>query len=440
MWFRLPLDASAPPLISEAAGIERIVARPAGTYTMLVTVLDSPQARLLRAGITVCHRVRDGEGEWYIASKAWPGLPREVSYEVGESGNLPADLQHKLNLFLREEAIGPFATMECDRHEYVLRGEGGDIVEIRDDIITISKDGVERFKARELVMTPLVKLSGQQREFIHTAMQAVDASVLERPPSLQERIGPPATGLTSFRPPSQFDAGMTLEEYVAEVLLTHLHALLLAELDDDRPTTKRVLSSLDADLHGLSPVIEPAWRESLEDDVRALPGAPEDDIEAILVRIIDALVAGVRAPKLGDLSNESARGVLFSRAEHALIILLDRCRSLTKEATDEEWSAALRSAEHFECTAKVTEPLFPKQMRKLRNHLDALREGLRASVMPAEDVELVGLSAEDAYQLGRDMEHARWSVARARRAFVDAWPSRVPKMSQAMKKMRKQAA
>ena len=407
---------------------------------MTVTVLDSPRARLLRAGITVAHRSRDGKGEWYVSAKDWPGLPNEATCELNESGNLPRELQRKLNLFLRKEPLTPLASMECERREYVLRGHDGDLVEIRDDIISIEREGETRSRVRELVMTPLVKLTGQQREFIHTALQAVDANVLERPPSLAQRIGPPATGLTSFKTPSGFHSAMNLEEYVSEIMLTHLHGLLLSELSDEPIGTEELLLSLEADLHGLSPVLEPQWREQLESCIRALPGAPLDDREGILLQIIDELVAGVRAPKLGNLSSEPAREVLFKRAEHALIILLDRCRSLEKGSDEEAWAAALRSAEHFQDTAKVIEPLFPKQVRKLKAQTEELLQGLRASMLPPEDIELVGLTAADAYQLGRDMEHARWSVARARRDFVDSWPARVPKMSKAMNKMRKKAS
>lgn len=437
MWFRLPVGAGAPPLVSEAVGIERIVAHPAGSYEIIVSVLDSVDARLLRAGITVAHRRRDGAGEWYVAAPTWPGLPNEVTYELDSSGELPSEVRHKLQLFLRQAPIAPFATMECRRREYTLRGADGDVVEIRDDVITILRGDQVRSTTREITMTPLVPLTGQQRDFIQSAMAAIDAVALERQPTLQQRIGPPATGLTSFREPAGIQPGMTLEEFVSEVFLIHLHRLLHSELVDDARLTREELESVLRDLRGLSSVLEPSWRADFEGDVKALPSATEEDRGAILVRIMDALVSGVRAPKLGDVGGEPAREVLFARTEQALLILFDRCRALDADSSDDAWYAALRSAEQLDAAAAILDPLFKKPLRKARKELQQILRDLRMSVAAPEDIELVGLSAEEAFNLGRDVEHAKWTLERARARFVEEWPNRVPRVRKLLKKMRK---
>lgn len=437
MLYRLPVDAGPPPLVSETVGIERIVSRPAGSYRMEVVVLDSDEARLLRAGITVAHRRRNGEGEWYVSSSQWPGLPHEISYDLDASGDLPPEIRRRINLFLRQDPLEPFATMECDRRTFRLRGPEGDLVEIRDDVVTIIRDGRERSKTREITMTPLVKLDGHQRDFIQSAMAAIDAVPVDKHPSLQQRIGPPATGLTSFREPHGLHEGMTLEEFVSETFLVHLHQLLLSELRDDPALTRDELASVFKDLRGLSSVLEPRWREALESDLRALPAATGDDREPILLRVIDSLVSAVRAPKLGDASSEDARAVLFGRVEQSLMILFDRCRALDTSSSDEAWAAALRSAEQLEAASAILEPLFKKPLRKARRELAGVLDALRQSMRPPTDIEIVDLSPEEAYRLGRDVENAQWAVAKAREQFVETWPDRVPKVRKALAKMRK---
>jgi hypothetical protein len=437
MWFRLPIDAGPPPLVSDAAGIERVVSHPSGSYAMTVNILDSEEGRLLRAGVTVAHRSRDGEGEWYISSPHWPGLPDEVAYELDDSGNLPSDVRRRLNLFLRRAPLEPFATMELERRAFTLRGSGGDIVRVLDDVVTIVRDGQVRSTSREITMEPCVKLDGQQREFIHSAMAAIDAVPLDRPPTLPERIGPPATGLTSFRAPTGIAPDMTLEEFVSEVFLTHLHRLLLGELRDDPVVTRDELASIFRDLRGLSSVLEPSWREELEHNLRMLPCASDEDREPILLHVIDALVSAVRAPKLGNHSSDGARAVLFARADQSVLILFDRCRALDRTSTDEAWGAALRSAEQLDAAAAVMEPLFRKPLRRARQELETVLDSLRMSVRPPADIEVVGLTPEEAFQLGRDVEHAQWSVDRARRQFIAGWPERVLRVRKELKKMRK---
>ncbi|MDU7361418.1 MAG: hypothetical protein E7L00_09460 [Propionibacteriaceae bacterium] len=438
LWFRVPADADAPPLISETVGFTRLLSRPAQSHRMEVDVLDSHDARLLRAGIVVAHRRRnDEQAQWYIAAPSWPGIPDEASFNVSEVEELPESLRSKLSLFLRQQPIGPFAAMVCDRREYMLRGGDADLVAIRDDVITIARGGVTLSKTREITMTPQVKLQAQQREFIVSALEAVDASPMGVLPSLQQRIGPPATGLTSFRKPAGVHDDMNLEEFVCEIFLKHLHALVIAELEQRPDRERRILEELQLDLRGLALVLEPAWREMLEADVRSLRTTSSNERQPALLRVLDALVGAARAPKLGDLSVEQARVALSSRVEQALVILFDRCRALELDGPDEAWGAALRSATQLQATIRLLEMLFGKPARKLGKEIDGVLTLLRSSVLPPDDIELVGLSAHEAFQLGRDVEHARWSVEKARRELIDTWPEHVAGSRKALKKMRR---
>ncbi|WP_297740959.1 hypothetical protein [uncultured Tessaracoccus sp.] len=436
--FQVPVEASVPPLVSNSAGFTRLLARPAQGHRMEVTVLDSHDARLLRASIIVARRRCNEEpGEWYVSAPGWPGLPDEASYALDGSGELPRELRRQLSWFVRHEPLTAFATMVCDRHEYVLRGGDDDLVDIRDDTIRIVRDNIELPETREITMTPRAKLAGQQRDFIVSALEAIDASPMGAPPTLQQRIGPPATGLTSFRPPEGIDSDMNLEEFVSEVLLNHLYELVIAELKQEPEEERVEIDKLSHDLRGLAPVLEPAWRDELETDLRTLASSHPGSRDDLLLGVIDALVGAVRAPKLGNMSTESARVALNSRMEHALMILFDRCRALELDGPDEAWGAALRSALQLQATNRLLEPLFGKPARKLDRELGEVIDLLRSSVSPPDGIEVAGLSPEEAFQLGRDVEHAQWNVVRARRTLIDTWPEHVAKGRKALKKMRK---
>lgn len=438
LWFRVPVETQTPPLISESIGFQRIVARPADGFRMQVGVFDSPGARLLRAGIVVAHRRSDDDpGEWYLSAPSWPGLPDEATFEVGQERDLPPEVRRKLALFLRDAPLAPFATMECVRREYSLRGPEETVADIRDDLVTIVRDGTTTSEQREITLQPRVQLSGQQRDFIRSAFDAIDGEELERPPSLQERLGPPASGLGIFREPAELRKDMSLEEFVSESLLGHLTRLVDGELTEDAVVIRGELNHLLDDLRGLSSELAPQWRERLESDVRSLLSKGTEDREPALLSTIEGLIAGMRAPQLGDHAGEQARVVLYSRIRQQLLIVFDRCRALEADGPDEAWSAVLRQAEYLDAAVRLVEPLFGKHARRLREAVGEVISVLRTSVRPPADIELVGMSPKEAFQLGRDVEHAQWSVDRARRHFLQHWPEYVGAGRKALKKMGK---
>ena len=58
MRFEMPFQADTPAVLSESLGITRLLERQATSHRIDVTVLDAPDARLLRAGVILAHRVR----------------------------------------------------------------------------------------------------------------------------------------------------------------------------------------------------------------------------------------------------------------------------------------------------------------------------------------------------------------------------------------------
>ena len=450
--FELPFDSQPPQLTSSAVGLPRVLHRPASSHVMDVTVLDAPDGRLLRAGIVIAHRVVDGAGEWYLSAPGWaPHLPQEQSLPMGPNGDLPEPFARLVKPLARSAALKPLATLTVERDEWALRDSDGEVAAIvRDDKVRVRRGDDPASRYREITVLPTELLTGQQREFLTSAALAVGASVVPGFPSLQQRIGPPATGLTSFPKPRELRRDASLEEFVTAIFTEHLGDIVRADLDrrvlgsDDLGALNDRLWAFGRDLRGLAPVLDPAWREGVEQILAGLPFETVEDVEQPTLAVIDALVAGVRAPRLGDLSQQNAALLLFERAQQATLILADRCRTLTDDSPDEAWQAALRAAQQLEVAATVLTPLMPKSMGKLVRRLDDVLDDLRlcAADTVGGEPELDGLSPSQAYQLGLDYERSRGQAARRRADFARAWPERVKEaralLAKAKKKQQKQ--
>lgn len=445
--FEVPYTSEQPKLTSAAVGLPRLLHRPGASYEMAVSILDAPDGRLLRAGVVVAHRVIRGGGEWYLSAPGWePHLPAERVEQMAGNGDLPRDFARLLGPFVRGAVLSPIAILTSTRDEWALRTDGGETAAIvRDEKVEVHRDRAVVSRYREVTVEPTDHLTGQQREFLLSAAQAVQATVVERFPTIQQRIGSPATGLTSFPVARPLRRDATLEEFVATLFARHLGDIVRADLDRRTGDTEDVgllndrLWAFGRDLRGLAPVLEPGWRSSVEHLLRGLPFETSHDIEQPTMDVIDALIVGARAPRLGDLSQWPAAQVLFERAEQGTVILADRCRSLSVTGADEAWQAALMAAQQLEVAASVLAPLMPKVMgkllRKLDDVLDELRHASHGTHPGAPDLD--GLSPTQAYQLGLDYERARSETVFRRHSFVHQWPGRAAEARKLIAKAKK---
>lgn len=448
--FEVPFGSEPPPLTSRAVGLRRLVRRPAGSYSMDCTVLDASDGRLLRAGVVVAHRVINGTGQWYLSAPSWdPHLPAEQVEPMSGTIELPERFSRLVKPLARNAVMEPIAVMSCKRDEWALRDDDDETVAVvRDELVRVHRDGDLSSQYREVTFTPKASLTGQQREFLLSAAQAAGSTVVRQFPTTQQRLGAPATGLSGFPTPRELSPQATLEEFVTAIFAEHLGCIVRADLDrrasgsDDVSALNQCLWQFGRDLRGLALVLEPSWREGVESLLRGLPFAAVEDVEQPTLDVIDALVLGARAPKLGDLSQQSAAAVLVERAEQATYILGDRCRSLTAQSPNEAWQAALRAAEQLQVAANVSLPLMPKVMGKLVDLLEDVLGDLRVANkgVRAGAPELDGLSPEQAYQLGQDSERSRSTADEYRRAFIAKWPARAAEARELIAKTKKKQA
>ncbi len=445
--FEVDFDAPAPAMISASVGIDRVSHRRCETEHRDITIFDSEDERLLRAGIVMAHRMMAGRGEWYLAAPSWqPRLPAEQVEPLGAKGSLPEEFVRMIGPIVRRAALGPVAALECDRREYQLRaGNKAELALIADEKVSVSRDGSMIRRYRQVTVRPTVEMTAQQMESVLAAMREVDATQVERFPGVQQRLGAPATGLTDFPLTQPLRSNATMEELVSAVFAADLWSITALLLDAGRNRRPHVaslnaqLESVQRDLRGLAHTLAPAWRQKVETLLVDLPFENLADAAQVAVDVADELVTEVRAPKLGDVASQEAAPLLLRRAEQAAVIMAERCSALTVGSTDQAWEAALGAAEILAVSASVAEPVLGKPLRKIARRLQAMTEHLRAcsAQWDQSEINLEGLSVEDAYVLGRQVERVRASSVTERGRFVALWPDRLDELRRLLTKAKK---
>lgn len=309
--------------------------------------------------------------------------------------------------------------------------------------MTLRRGGVTTARYREATVVPLVSLTPSQREFILGSMESAAATPVARFPSLQQRLGPPATGLTDFPAPAELRKGSDMEDFVTALFsadLQQLVEMLLEYHKAEEPDAVRLLKLLEhvrRDVRGLSPVMEPDWRAEVEALTQPVQGESPRAVGERALDVVDALVVAVRAPKLGDSSYARARTLLFRRAERAAFILADRCRALTPDASDENWAAALLACEQVLTTAEVGAQVFGKRGNRIVHQLQLMTEDLQACIAEPSTADPSQLDPQEAYALGAAEERRRAAVTGHRERFVASWPGRVATLRGLLTKVQK---
>lgn len=444
----MPFAMDPPVLVRRELGIVEIVQRGGKrSFTMDVTLLDSPDNRLLRAGVVLAHRVVDGLGEWYLDAPGWkPYLPTERSEPLGAAGDLPDEFASLVRPFRRSAALGPVAAVTCKRVEWSIRGaEAVELAVLRDDRLTVRRAGVIVGRYREVTLTARDALTKEQRSHLMDALGASGGQVVDQFPRLAERLGAPATGLSDFGPEPEWRDDFTLEGFVRWLLGRRLDKLVRADLalrsgrESDLTPLAKQLVGLHRELKSLAFAFDPEWLAAVDQDLvvvfRQLPSTTVHGLGEAYFRVLDALVAGVRAPRLGDRSQHQAKSEIRTHVLAGMTILFDRARSLTLASPDERWAATLASARQMQEAARLGQWVFGKRARKLSSLVGDVVELLAGAQAGRNEVPVKpeDWSVEDAYEAGRTFERTRLVRDVARERFIEQWPS----YEQAMRAVRK---
>ncbi len=445
--FELDDESTSPAMISASVGINRVSQLASVAESRDVTIFDSEDERLLRAGVVMAHRVVAGQGEWYLSAPSWqPRLPAERVEPVGPEGSLPEEFVRMIAPIIRRASLGPVAALEYDRREYVLRADGDvALAHIRDEKVLLRRDGSADRRHREVTLRPTSEMTSRQRESVLDAMGQIGATRVEQFPTVQQRLGAPATGLTDFPVPQPLRSNATMQELVSAVFAADLRGITVLLLDAGRARRPHVaalnaqLQSVQRDLRGLAHALAPAWREKVEHLLKDVPLDNLVDATQVALDVADALVTEVRAPKLGDIGDAEAAPLLLQRAQQAAVIMAERCGALTVGSADEAWEAALGAGEMLAVSASVAEPVLGKPLRRIARRLQAVTEHLRSCTANRDEtaIDLDGLGVEEAFSLGRQMERLRASAAAERARFVELWPDRLDELRRLLTKAKR---
>lgn len=434
--FEMPFALAEPMLVRPQIGIERIVVRGGQhSFTRETTLLDTGDNRLLRAGVVLAHRVRDGLGEWYLDAPGWaPWLPTARTEPLDAGGDLPQEFATLVRPFRRSATLGPVAAISLKRVEWRVVGANDTLLGIlRDDRLSIRRGGVTIGRHREVTLRPTEAMTREQRTHLSEVMVYCGGTRVDAFPSLVERLGAPATGLTDFGGPREWSDEFSLEGFVSWLFSRRLTELMRADLalrvdrDADPAELWAELTELRQELRAVSFALDPQWLARVESDlslVTSLPiGTSVHHLGDEYFRVLDALVTAVRAPRLGDHSQNQAELELRQQLVAYVTILFDRAESLTLTTPDERWSATLRSARQLQAMLHVAQPLLGRTARRVVRHVDEaveLLEAAQASVPePALDP---AWQLADAFAAGRAHERALQARETTRLEFLDRWP------------------
>ncbi|MGO4956789.1 hypothetical protein ACTQ49_05875 [Luteococcus sp. Sow4_B9] len=439
--FELPFAVADPVLVHPEQGIARAVrgrgpGDPHRSTSRDVTLLDTTDHRLLRAGIVLAHRVSGELGEWYLDAPGWePWLPTDRVEPLGAAGDLPDEFAALVRPFRRRAPLGPVAALHLDRTRWaLLDAEEQPLARLSDERITIRRGGVTTGRHREVSLR-CDGLDASQRELVVQSLLACGATQLDVFPSLAERIGPPATGLSDFRGAVDLGEQVSLEAFVGWLFSRRLDELLRADLDlrsgrdDDMDHLREQLAELRGEVRSLAFALEPQWREHLEQEIDlVLSGMATRTVHQLgdeYFDVLDSLVLAARAPKLGDQSHQQAMTALQEQMVQTAAILVERAGALGPASADVQWAATLASARQVGTLAHTGRVLLGKQARRAEKAVAQAVELLQAAQMPP-GVEEPGIDLEwdavTAFQEGRRFERRRAQCQVARENFLDSWP------------------
>ena len=416
--FDMPFSSQVPSPVRPDLGLASLVARAGHNagYEIDLTLLDAADHRLIRTGVLLAHRVLDGRGEWYLGAPDWvPLLPKELIVPMGQ-GELPDTLAELVRPFRRGAPLSPVAALRCERREFALRdADGRSVALLRDDRVTVRRNGLTTARYREVMATPVGPgLDEAQAEWLGQCLAAAGGTEIDRFPRLVRRLGAPATGPSDLPAPAGLASG-TFGQFLTQLLGAGARDVISADLaigagvPDAEDRLVDSVGILRRRLEGLRQVLGADWVDEVVEDLDWLvapvepplvtaptarsgwPGsssgvvgsgsaAAADDLAALggpgtvvagnrsdavpdgprarlhslrYLSLLERLVAAARAPRTGaDAAQPAAEGV-ESLYNTAMTRFVRAADRLAVEGTAQTWATARAAAEQLSRAAVI---------------------------------------------------------------------------------------
>ena len=441
----LPFPADLPRIGHPGLGLRNLATRAGEAEPMLVTVLDTTDHRLLRAGALLAHRISDGAGDWYLATPPWRGLDERVE-PLDDEGELPAGFREVVAPFRRLGTLGPVAALTVERRDYVIRGERlpddgdtppttdetdeireiGEIGTLRDDRVTVRRSGLTMARFREVTVTiEADRMDRPLLDWLHEALRDAGGTVVAAFPSLPQRLGAPATGPTDYPDPVELATGQ-LDGLIGRWVATGLRAMI------SRPDGVAA-AELARRLATLTPCLERPWADDLVTDLGWLAslgnGCPDTDPhqpqEERALGVVETLVQAVRAPRTAQGWPTDTDGA-FTRLRQDID---DELRGAAPTAEDEgSWAIAralvarARDLAQYAWAERVDgkRGRHRKRARRFAALHDQLVDCVDDDLPPLLDG-LAGATVAGAFERGREYERRSMALARRRESLVADW-------------------
>jgi len=458
--YDMPYTSPSPRLVNSELGLHNLVARAGhnAAYSIDVTLLDSPDHRLIRSGVLLAHRVLDGRGEWFMDAPDWqPLLPEDRIEPMGDA-DLPDEFADLIRPLRRRATLGPVAALRCERREFALRDDqGATLALLRDDKVTVRRGGLTTARYRQVLITPVgTGLDEHQLAWLDRAFGQSGANRVPKFPRLVTRLGAPATGPTDIPEPRPFDPAAPFSRFVSQLLALRLRRIVEADLairGGDHAGATRLAghaAALRLELKGLSVVLDPDWVEDLYDELDwiVVESEPARDHDAATyahlvhrlrseryLTMLERLVSAVRSPQLADSPSISRPGgrptaeVLTELRSTAVNRFRRSADALTIDAPDEQWSEALRALGQLQWVADLTGQLLTEQTERTEPLTQALTKPRRLLTAVQQDqsrvaetvASVAGLTAAEAFAAGRAYEQQVAVQRQVRALFLSQW-------------------
>ncbi|MEO7442789.1 MAG: CYTH and CHAD domain-containing protein [Acidimicrobiales bacterium] len=301
------------------------------------TYYDTADLRLARAGITVRHRLGEGDrdGTWTVKlpeGSTGPATSRREITLAAPGRVIPDEVAGLVRAVVRSALLAPVARLRTRRRATELRdGEGRPLAEVDDDEVSVM-DGprlAARFRELEVELhdTPPPALL----ERVVERLRAAGASPAGPAPKLMKALGPRSQGPADTAVATLGDDATTAEVVRAAIasgtsrLVAHDPGVRMGEDPEDVHQARVAVRRLRSDLRTFAPVLDEAVTEPLRDRLRGLGAA--------LGEVRDAEVLSERLRRqAGELpgANPAAVTALLARlstgreeARERLLVVLD---------------------------------------------------------------------------------------------------------------------
>lgn len=370
------------PVLHGGDGPVAVVSAPR-TTTLTAVYFDTEDLRLAREGITLRHRSGDDADGWQL-KRPVPGArvgTRDELHVDGPVEQMPPSLRAQVTAFVRHAELGARATLRTERTTYeLIDAHGSPLAELVDDRVEARSADHHAVTFREIEVEDR---QGGAAVLDHVGRLLLGAGAVagEFQPKAVRALGAAATAPPDPPPPAPVGREDPVGAVMTAALRRHVRSLLAHDAGvrvdaEDAVHQMRVSARrLRSTLRDFAPLLDRAWAEHLQDELRWLgsalaagrnaevvetrlraslaalpPSLVVDDAGRHLDALLRAGTDGARAPIGAALSSERYLDLLDELVDAATdprtTELADRpCDAVVPGLVDVSWRRLAKRAE-----------------------------------------------------------------------------------------------